>query len=74
VPTLHAKFLFWDSDTLAITSFNWMSTVVAGTRARGAEIGVVIRGLSIRGLFEEKLRQAMNTQEKVRDLATRPIE
>jgi hypothetical protein len=34
---LHAKFLAWDDDALAITSFNWLSTVVAGTRSRGAE-------------------------------------
>jgi phosphatidylserine/phosphatidylglycerophosphate/cardiolipin synthase-like enzyme len=46
-PGLHGKFLLWDEEHLAITSFNWLSTVADGTRVRGAEIGVLIEGPSL---------------------------
>lgn len=54
LPTLHAKFLFWDDYGLVISSFNWLATVVAGTRARGAEIGLLVQGDGVRSFFEEK--------------------
>lgn len=45
---LHGKFLLWDDDSLAVSSFNWLSTVADGTRVSGAELGVFISGPSLR--------------------------
>lgn len=56
VPTLHGKFLAWDNEALAVTSFNWLSTVVDGTRARGAEIGVLSLGRGLREILATKLK------------------
>jgi hypothetical protein len=66
LPTLHAKFLFWDDNFLAITSFNWLSTVVDGARARGAELGLFVKGKAIRWIFARKLEQAINTNDRIR--------
>jgi hypothetical protein len=52
---LHAKYLLWNDDALAITSFNWLSTVVDGTRQRGSEVGVLIRGPSLRSWLSADL-------------------
>ena len=60
IQEFHAKFLSWDEEALAITSFNWMSTVVDGTRARGAEIGVLIEGKDLKRIFATKLGRATN--------------
>ena len=54
VSKLHGKYLLWDNDALALTSFNWLSTVVDGTRVRGAEIGILATGPNMRTLFEGK--------------------
>jgi hypothetical protein len=59
IAAFHAKYAMWDDDALAITSFNWLSTVVDGTRARGAEIGLSVSGKDIRQRFEAKLEQAI---------------
>jgi phosphatidylserine/phosphatidylglycerophosphate/cardiolipin synthase-like enzyme len=55
VPKLHGKFVIWDQDTLAISSFNWMSTIVLGTRARGAELGVLAQGPGLNAILSKKL-------------------
>jgi len=57
-PKFHAKFLTWDTDAIAVTSFNWMSTVVDGTRARGAEFALLVEGKQIAGFLTEKLRDS----------------
>lgn len=57
---LHGKFLFWDEERLAITSFNWLSTVPEGARVRGAELGVLIEGPALRSIFSEKMKSASN--------------
>jgi hypothetical protein len=54
----HAKFLCWDADAIAITSFNWMSTVVDGARARGAELGILVEGNGVADRLSVKLRKA----------------
>ncbi|WP_354064206.1 phospholipase D-like domain-containing protein [Bradyrhizobium sp. RT6a] len=54
-PNFHAKFLSFDDDAIAVTSFNWMSTVVSGTRARGAEIGILVEGEGVAKLLRTKL-------------------
>lgn len=56
-PELHAKFLSFDDDAVAITSFNWMSTVVSGSRARGAEIGILIEGGGVAKVLRAKLAE-----------------
>ena len=55
---LHGKFLLWDDDNIAITSFNWMATVTDGTRSRGAEIGMWISGPNLGPILAEKLSSA----------------
>jgi hypothetical protein len=40
VPKLHAKVLLAGNDMAVVTSFNWMSTALDGTRSRGAEFGI----------------------------------
>lgn len=57
VEELHGKFLMWDSDALAISSFNWLASSVTGSRSRGAELGVLIQGPGIAALLREKLRE-----------------
>lgn len=56
IPALHGKFLAWDNEALAITSFNWLSTVVDGTRTRGAEIGLLSLGQNLREIIASKLK------------------
>lgn len=56
VPAFHAKFLTWDRNAAAITSFNWMSTVVDGSRARGAEFGLLVEGEGVAEILAAKLR------------------
>lgn len=51
ISNLHAKLLAWDEGDLVITSFNWLSTVVDGSRQTGAEIGVWASGPSLKDLF-----------------------
>jgi hypothetical protein len=55
IPEFHAKFLVWDEDCLAVTSFNWMSTVVEGARSGGAELGLLIEGPKLREMVSKKL-------------------
>ena len=55
IPNLHGKFLAWDDNTLVVTSFNWLSTSVANTRARGAELGIMISGPDMRDILSKKL-------------------
>jgi phosphatidylserine/phosphatidylglycerophosphate/cardiolipin synthase-like enzyme len=52
---LHGKYLLWDTDAVAMTSFNWLSTVVDGTRVRGNELGVLVRGPELRSILSAKL-------------------
>jgi len=54
-PDWHAKYLGWDKDNLAVTSFNWMATATAEKAGSGAEIGVLIQGPSIRETLNQKL-------------------
>lgn len=58
ISSLHGKFLTWDDDALAVTSFNWLSTVVDGTRTRGAEIGILSLGKNLREIISSKLRSS----------------
>jgi len=58
VAALHGKFLFWDQTDLVVSSFNWMSTVVQGARAKGAELGVLIHGPGLNAILTEKLAAA----------------
>ena len=55
---LHGKFLIWDDEDVAITSFNWLATVTDGTRNRGAEIGVWVSGPEIRTMLASKIETA----------------
>jgi phosphatidylserine/phosphatidylglycerophosphate/cardiolipin synthase-like enzyme len=52
---LHGKFLIWDDTALAVSSFNWMSAALDGTRASGAELGVLVPGPSLPLHISEKL-------------------
>jgi phosphatidylserine/phosphatidylglycerophosphate/cardiolipin synthase-like enzyme len=49
-PILHAKYLLWDEAGAAISSFNWLATVVDGARVNGAELGVWLEGPRLRSL------------------------
>lgn len=51
----HAKYLYWDSDNLVVSSFNWMATALDNNMSRSAEIGVLIEGQGIRSLLEDRL-------------------
>jgi hypothetical protein len=55
LPNFHAKILYWDRSALAVTSFNWMSTIVDGGRSRGAEIGIMIEGPEVCQILVDKL-------------------
>ncbi|HYH70084.1 MAG TPA: phosphatidylserine synthase [Methyloceanibacter sp.] len=63
VDELHGKFLLWDDRSLAVSSFNWLSTAVDGTRSRGAEFGLLIEGDGLRSALVEKLEQAVGFEE-----------
>lgn len=52
---LHGKFMIWDSNAIAITSFNWLATIADKSRSRGAEIGVLIRGPNLGSSMKSKL-------------------
>ncbi|MGX1258328.1 phosphatidylserine synthase [Sinorhizobium fredii] len=54
ISNLHAKFLMWDENDVVVSSFNWLSTVVDGSRQTGAEVGVWVAGHSLTKLFLEK--------------------
>lgn len=54
-PNWHAKYLGWDNDNLAVTSFNWMATATAEPAGSGAEIGVLITGPSVREMLKRKI-------------------
>lgn len=56
-PNLHAKFLLWGEEGLAVTSFNWLSTAV-GARSHGTELGLMIEGPRLRDALIEQLRIA----------------
>jgi hypothetical protein len=70
---LHAKFLAWDDHAFAITSFNWLSTVVAGTRSRGAEIGLMAIGPGLRDILTERVAAASGGSLDLRPPAVRPL-
>jgi hypothetical protein len=55
---LHGKVLLWDDDALGASSFNWLSTTADGTRARGAELGLLLRGAGVARLFRHALLDA----------------
>jgi len=61
---LHGKFLTWDDNAVAISSFNWLATVV-GTRARGAELGVLARGPKLPEVLQKKFEQSSSGIMKV---------
>lgn len=52
---LHGKFVVWGEQARAISSFNWLATVV-GTRSRGAELGVLVEGPGLRQLLVEAMQ------------------
>ncbi len=68
---LHAKFLAWDDGALAITSFNWLATVVVGTRSRGAEIGLLATGPGLRDMLAERLAVASDGSLDLRPAGSR---
>jgi phosphatidylserine/phosphatidylglycerophosphate/cardiolipin synthase-like enzyme len=53
---LHGKFILVGDDILAVSSFNWLSTSVEGTRTRSAELGLLIRGNGLASVLYEKLK------------------
>jgi hypothetical protein len=57
IEELHGKFLLWDDESFAATSFNWLSTAVDGTRARGAEFGLLVEGAQLKQKFAERLKE-----------------
>lgn len=57
IEELHGKFLLWDDESFAATSFNWLSTAVDGARARGAEFGLLVEGAQLRQKFAERLEE-----------------
>lgn len=57
VPKLHGKILLAGSDMAVVTSFNWMSTALDGTRSRNAEFGVRIGGPGIADRLRRQLGQ-----------------
>ena len=56
-PILHAKYLLWDDGGVALSSFNWLATVVDGSRVNGAELGVVIEGPDVRKFVSSAFQQ-----------------
>ena len=54
---VHGKYIGWDEDGIAISSFNWMATSVGGTISRNAEIGVMVEGPGIRTMLRNKLAE-----------------
>ncbi|RWD94259.1 phosphatidylserine synthase [Mesorhizobium sp.] len=60
VDGLHGKFLLWDSDNAVVTSFNWLATVAAGSRSRGAELGILVSGPGIGEMLMQKLQSALS--------------
>ena len=63
IDELHGKFLLWDDRSLAVSSFNWLSTAVDGTRSRGAEFGLLIKGDGLRSALVGKLEQAAGFED-----------
>jgi phosphatidylserine/phosphatidylglycerophosphate/cardiolipin synthase-like enzyme len=57
VPKLHGKVLLVGADMAVVTSFNWMSTALDGTRSRNAEFGVRIVGSGIADHLRRQLGQ-----------------
>jgi hypothetical protein len=56
--TLHAKYVLWDEEGAALSSFNWLATVVDGSRTRGAELGVMLGGPNLRDYLEGPFSKA----------------
>lgn len=55
VDKLHGKFLICGEQSAVITSFNWMSTALDGTRSRNAEFGLKVVGPRIGLMIADKL-------------------
>lgn len=55
VPKLHGKVLLAGPDLAVITSFNWMSTALDGTRSRNAEFGVRVAGQGVASLLRNRM-------------------
>ena len=70
VRDLHGKLLLWDDESLAVTSFNWLSTAVDGARTRGAEFGVLVEGPSLRSLLVDAARTAPEARILLETLGT----
>jgi len=65
---VHGKYIGWDEEGLAISSFNWMATSVSGTISRNAEIGVMVEGRAVRTMLRNKLAElAEQTQLATED-------
>jgi phosphatidylserine/phosphatidylglycerophosphate/cardiolipin synthase-like enzyme len=59
-PTLHAKFLAWDDDTVVVTSQNWLSADTVDDNPR-QEIGICIRSPGIARILIERFEAATAT-------------
>jgi cardiolipin synthase A/B len=57
-PTIHAKFLAWDDDSVVITSQNWLSAD-PGDSQRNAEIGVFLKGKGIASELVGRVKLAL---------------
>lgn len=55
VPKLHGKVLLAGSDMTVVTSFNWMSTALDGTRSRGAEFGIRVTSPGVADVLRRRL-------------------
>jgi hypothetical protein len=58
---VHGKYIGWDDDGIAISSFNWMAASVSGTISRNTEIGVMVEGPAIRVMLKEKTQALIKT-------------
>jgi phosphatidylserine/phosphatidylglycerophosphate/cardiolipin synthase-like enzyme len=71
-PGLHGKFLVWDSDNLAITSFNWLSTAIRGYQQGASEIGILINAPGLGDALLTKLRDLDGAASAITDHAQEP--
>jgi phosphatidylserine/phosphatidylglycerophosphate/cardiolipin synthase-like enzyme len=55
IDKLHGKFLICGDDEFTVSSFNWLSTALDGTRSRNAEFGLLVAGKHVARLLRKRL-------------------